>query len=126
MRGGPELSRLPPDVRLPRQSEAGLRRSLHNYAPGSAGNEVHDTDKPRRPRIRARHSWNPAVTDVIVNTRSHIGVLGRRHTVRSRWCGIRVHFERNTQRASQNRIARARGYSFPGSSNALDDLRSVL
>ena len=62
----------------------------------AAGNEVHDTDNPRRLRIRARHSWNPAVTDVVVNTRSHIGVLGPRHTARSRWRGIRVHFERNT------------------------------
>jgi hypothetical protein len=29
-------------------------------------------------------------------------------------------------RASQNRIAGAQGYSFPGSSNAMDDLRSAL
>jgi hypothetical protein len=46
----------------------GLRGNLRNYAPGSAGNEARDTDIPRRLRIRARHSWNPSVTDVIVNT----------------------------------------------------------
>jgi hypothetical protein len=36
--------------------------------PGSAGNDARDTDIPRRLRIRARHSWNPSVIDVIVNT----------------------------------------------------------
>jgi hypothetical protein len=39
-----------------------------NYSPDSAGNEARDIDLPRRLGIRAQHSWNPAVTDVIVNT----------------------------------------------------------
>jgi hypothetical protein len=46
----------------------GLRGNLRNYASAPPGNEDRDTDIPRRLRIRARHSWNPSVTDVIVNT----------------------------------------------------------
>jgi hypothetical protein len=39
---------------------------------GSAGNEARHSDLLRRLRIRARHSWNPSVADVIVNTRRSI------------------------------------------------------
>jgi hypothetical protein len=79
--GGSFRSRMSLDGRMPPRTASaadatGLRGNLHNYAPGSAGNEARDTDVPRRLRIRARHSWNPSVTDVIVNTLSHIGVLG--------------------------------------------------
>jgi hypothetical protein len=62
------LGRMPPPVPLLQPSAAGLRGNLRNYSPGSADNEARDTDIPRRLRIRARHSWNPSVTDVIVNT----------------------------------------------------------
>jgi hypothetical protein len=69
--------RMPPAVPLLQPHATGLRGNLRSYAPGSAGNEARDTDIPRRLRIRARHRWNPSVTDVIVNTLAHIGVASQ-------------------------------------------------
>jgi hypothetical protein len=63
-----DIGRMPPAVPLLQPSATGLGGNLRNYTPGSAGNEARDTDIPRRLRIRARHIWNPSVTDVIVNT----------------------------------------------------------
>jgi len=60
--------RVPPAAPLLRPGAAGLRGNLLNYTPDTAGIEARDTDIQRRLRIRARHSWNPSVTDVIVNT----------------------------------------------------------
>lgn len=68
------FGRMPPAVPLLQPSAAVLRGNLRNYT-GSAGNEARDTDIPRRLQIRARHSSKPSVTDVIVNSWSHIGVL---------------------------------------------------
>jgi hypothetical protein len=53
--------RMPPAVLLLQPSATGLRGNLRNYTPGSRSNKA-------RLRIRARHGWNPSVTDVIVNT----------------------------------------------------------
>jgi hypothetical protein len=64
----PQVAPYAAPVPLLQPSAAGLRGNLRNCTPGSAGNEARHTDIPRRLRIRARHNWNPSLTDVIVNT----------------------------------------------------------
>jgi hypothetical protein len=64
----PQMADCRPPYRFGTLVRQAFGGDFRNFAPGSAGNEARDTDIPRRLRIRARHSWNPAVTDVIVNT----------------------------------------------------------
>ena len=61
--------RMPPAAPLLRPgAQLFFGGNLLYYTPDNAGIEARDTDIRRRLRIRARHSRNPSVTDVIVNT----------------------------------------------------------
>ena len=57
-----------------------------------------DTDISRWRRIRARYRWIPSILDLSEHLAPHRRPRPSTLTVRSRWRGICVHFQRNTHR----------------------------